>query len=124
MYLANFEGFGYRELDMAAKLLSAYSNNPQQCSPWFIHGNVRVVMNINSGCVYLLDEDENCAMMNGDKLEPFISTPCVEGFFDDVLTENSFDSMNEEDVECIENWAKTLNKVSEFEAWSRRIGQS
>lgn len=74
--------FGFRELKMAAKLLAAYCENP----PAYLGGGVHLMMNMNSGYVFLTDEDFNVAMMNGDTLEQFHSCPeCgAEGFAEDM----------------------------------------
>ena len=74
--------FGFRELRMAATLLTAYCDNP----PDYLTDGVQVMFNAHSGCVFLTDEDYNVAMMNGDTLEPFFSCPeCGgEGFAEDM----------------------------------------
>ena len=74
--------FGFRELKMAAELLTAYCNQP----PEFLTDGVHLMMNTQSGCVFLTDEDFNVAMMNGGTLEQFHSCPeCgAEGFADDM----------------------------------------
>ena len=78
--------FGFRELQMAAELLTAYCEQP----PDFLTNGVHLMMNTYSGFVFLTDEDFNVAMMNGDRLEPFHSCPeCgAEGFAED-LPENA-----------------------------------
>lgn len=74
--------FGYRELKMAAALLNAYCAE----KPDYLGDGVTVMMNMHSGSVFLTDEDFAVAMMNGDKLEPFISCPeCgEEGFAEEM----------------------------------------
>ena len=74
--------FGFRELRMAAELLTAYCENPPTC----LGDGVHLMMNTCSGCVFLTDEDFNVAMTNGDKLEQFHSCPeCgAEGFADEL----------------------------------------
>ncbi len=70
--------FGFRELRLAAELLTAYCRS----LPEFLTDGVQVMMNRHSGYVFLTDEDFNVAMMNGDRLEQFYSCPdCgAEGF--------------------------------------------
>ncbi len=64
--------FGYRELDMAGDLLKAYANDP----PDFLTDGVNVFMNINSGNVFLCDEDMNVGMLAAQgKIEQFFSCP-------------------------------------------------
>jgi len=79
----SFEGWGYRELDIAAKLLDAYSDRPGDSG---IEGDLKLGFNLDSGSVFLFDDDGNTAAMNGDKLEPWYSCPeCGhEGFKDDM----------------------------------------
>ena len=78
----DLSGFGFRELKMAAKLLTAYGEDP----PGFLGNGVRLMMNTYSGCVFLTDEDYTAAMMNGDSLEQFYVCPeCgAEGFGEDM----------------------------------------
>ena len=75
--------FGYRELDMAADLLKAYADHGLD---GFDHDEVRVMMNRNSGNVFLTNSEYQVAMMNGDKLELFYSCPNCghEGFKDEI----------------------------------------
>jgi hypothetical protein len=73
--------FGIRELKIARDLLSAYLENPD------ILGNgVAIEFNPNSGCVFLVDEDYDVAMMNGEKLENWLDCPNCgnEGFYNDI----------------------------------------
>lgn len=76
--------FGYRELSMAGELLSALKTNKDKTK--FLSHGVAVEFNPNSGNVFLVDEDYNVAMMNGDTLEDFFTCPeCGhEGFFDEM----------------------------------------
>ena len=71
--------FGIRELNLAADLLKAYVKE----QPEFLGEGVQVWSNMNSGYVFLSDNDYNVAMLNeDDKLEQFFSCPeCgQEGF--------------------------------------------
>jgi len=74
--------FGFRELKMAAELLQAYCDNP----PDFMRDGVHLMMNTQSGYVFLTDEDFNVAMMNGEVLAQFHNCPeCrAEGFSEDL----------------------------------------
>ncbi len=74
--------FGFRELRMAAELLTAYCEQP----PEFLISGVHLMMNAHSGCVFLTDEDFDVAMMNGGRLQQWHSCPeCgAEGFADDM----------------------------------------
>lgn len=88
--------FGYRELRMVAELLTAYCDDPN-----ILGDNVTVEFNPNSGCVFLVDEDYNTAMMNGDQLEEWFTCPYCgyEGFLDDMSDHAKDTGLN---PECIE----------------------
>lgn len=76
--------FGHRERKMAAQLLTASSDHglPED----FYDDGVTVMMNKNSGNVFLTNSDFQVAMMNGDNLESFYSCPQCghEGFKDEM----------------------------------------
>lgn len=75
--------FGHRELHMAGNLLKAYAQNGLE---GFNHDEVRVMMNKNSGNVFLTNSDFQVGMMHGNNLELFYSCPeCGhEGFLEDM----------------------------------------
>ena len=85
--------FGLRELDMAGTLLKAFSNNPNVLDEYIIS----VEFNPKSGNVFIMDDDYNVAMMNGDILERFYSCPICghEGFISEM-------EHGENDDECQE----------------------
>jgi hypothetical protein len=76
--------FGWRERKMAAELLTASCDKgfPED----FNDDEVTVMMNFNSGNVFLTNSDYQVAMMNGDKLESFYTCPYCghEGFKEDM----------------------------------------
>ena len=76
--------FGNREKGMAAELLTALADGklPED----FNDDEVTVMMNMNSGNVFLTNSDFQVAMMNGDTLESFYSCPDCghEGFFEEM----------------------------------------
>lgn len=83
MTTTNLADFGYREKRMAAELLNAMCNGlPDD----FADDQVTVMMNTNSGNVFLTNSNCDVAMMNGDKLESFYSCPQCghEGFKEDM----------------------------------------
>lgn len=84
--------FGYIELKEAARLLNAYIEAKKD----ILNDGVAIEFNPNSGNVFLVDEDYNVAMMNGDNLETWYTCPhCgYEGVFEDMKHEP-------EDSECI-----------------------
>lgn len=67
--------------------------------------NVRFAYNRNSGCVFLVNDDCQVCMINGDVLEEFYTSPYEghEGFindlFDDYMSDN--DAWNIEDAEWL-----------------------
>ena len=69
----------------------------------FYEDDVKFAFNRSSGHVFLVNSDYQCAMMNGDTLALFHSTPYegIEGFIEDILTENAPDCLNSDDVEYI-----------------------
>lgn len=83
--------FGYREIKMTSELLNAWieSGLPDN----FDNDGVTVMMNKNSGNVFLTNTEYQVAMMNGDKLESFYSCPeCGhEGFKDEMEHEGNSD---------------------------------
>ncbi len=77
--------FGYCELAEAGRLLTAL------CEPGgrpedFEFDGVHLMMNQNSGNVFLTNSEHQVAMMNGDDLESFYSCPICghEGFLGDM----------------------------------------
>lgn len=79
--------FGHRERAMAGILLMASCN--QGLPDDFNGDEVTVMMNMNSGNVFLTNSYCQVAMMNGNDLESFYSCPeCgCEGFADDLRTD-------------------------------------
>ncbi len=76
--------FGYRERKLAAEILTA--SVEQGFPDDFTDDGVTVMMNMNSGNVFLTNDEFQVAMMNGDKLESFYSCPMCghEGFAEDM----------------------------------------
>lgn len=76
--------FGYREREMAEELLKAWRE--QGLPEDFEENKVVIMMNINSGYVFLTNSDYQVAMMNDDKLESFYTCPYCghEGFIEDM----------------------------------------
>lgn len=99
----NFADFGWRERKMAAELLmvSCDQGSPED----FEDEEVIIMMNQNSGNVFFTNSEYQVAMMNGDKLESFYSTPYEgrEGFADELKEDylSDYQSWNAEDVEYI-----------------------
>ena len=94
--------FGYREIKMAKELLSHVKEVDS-------YGKLTVFFNMESGCVFLSDEDYRSWMMNGDKLEEWFLCPYCghEGFKGDMYHEP-------EDEECTE-YLREIGVIKEEE---------
>lgn len=82
--------FGYRELEMAAELIKGYGENSR-----LLGDGVSLTFNLNSGYVFLTDDEFTVAMMNGDKLEIFHT--CFncgnEGFAEDFRSDKESETL-------------------------------
>ena len=112
-YTENLADFGARERAIAAELLSA------PLPDTFNNSGVKLAFNKNSGNVFLVNEDYQCAMMNGDSLEVHHSTPYDghEGFISDLLDLFPVD-LNLEDARYILE-AATAENVTLPENWQK-----
>lgn len=81
---SDLSDFGARERKMAEELLKAWRE--QGLPEDFDADKVTVMMNKNSGNVFLTNSEFQVAMMNGDTLESFYSCPQCghEGFKDEM----------------------------------------
>lgn len=74
--------------------------------------NVRFAYNRNSGCVFLVNDDCQVLMMNGNVLEEFYTSPYEghEGFINDLLQSynDGLDSWHEDDIEWLEDLKSNL----------------
>jgi len=99
----NFADFGWRERKMAAELLTASCE--QGFPEDFEDEEVTIMMNRNSGNVFFTNSEYQVAMMNGDTLESFYTTPYSghEGFAEDLKAEyeSDGDSWNQEDIDYL-----------------------
>ncbi|MES2479441.1 MAG: hypothetical protein V4561_10155 [Bacteroidota bacterium] len=102
-YTENLADFGYREIKMLRDTLDAWIENGLPDD--FDNTGVKPAMNRNSGDVFLVNEEYQVAMLNGDKLETFHSLPYSgnEGFLSDLVNEYNPDDLNSDDVEYILN---------------------
>lgn len=111
VYTENLADFGIRERAIAAKLLA------QPLPEGFNEYGVRLAFNRNSGFVFLVNDEFQCAMLNCDSLEIFHTTPYdgKEGFLCDLLalepSEYEYDdreyirqAAKNEGVELPNNW--------------------
>lgn len=107
----NIAEFGSSEILEASEILKAYAKGQYE-HPYF-YGEPQLMMNKNSGFVFLVDdggEGANVLMLNGENLEGFYSSPYegLEGFFSDLLEEYKRDNMHREDMQWFEQLAKDL----------------
>ena len=112
IYTENFADFGARERRMLSEIMRAWDSSGLPTD--FSNENVRPAMNRNSGFVFLTNEDFQVAMMNGDKLESFYTTPYNgnEGFFDELVEE--YEDMHPEDQRYLREIAEMLGREDEL----------
>ena len=81
--------FGFRELKMGARLLTAWKSDADETELLTSDG-LALWMNRDSGNVFLCDEDYDVAMMNGPKLEDWETCPYCghENFRSEVVDED------------------------------------
>lgn len=109
----NIAEFGTSEILEASEILMAYAKGQYE-HPYF-NGEPQLMMNKNSGFVFLVDdggEGGNVLMLNGEDLEGFFTSPYegLEGFFSELLVGYKRGDMNQEDVEWFEQLAKDLGE--------------
>lgn len=111
-YTENLADFGYREQDEAKEIFAAWKKNglPQD----FDNDGVRLAFNMNSGYVFLTNNEYQVAMCDGDELYSFYTSPYegIEGSFEDLLDE--YKNMNEEDKQWFKDIAKNIGREKEI----------
>lgn len=109
--------FGNREKAMAADLLKAMTDSRSDGLPEdFEDSEVTVMMNLNSGNVFLTNSEYQCAMLtNEGKIESFYNTPYsgYEGFYDDLMAEVDGD-WNTEDIEYLKELAEARSETADI----------
>ena len=70
----DFARFGSRERNTAGELLTALHTSNDKASHLSDNG-IAIEFNLNSGMVFLVDEDFNVAVMEGDNLVDFLTCP-------------------------------------------------
>jgi hypothetical protein len=113
MTTTNLSEFGHMELMEASEILKAYAKGQYE-HPYFM-GDAQLMMNQNSGFVFLVDEGgegSNVLMLNGEELEGFYTSPYEgrEGFFSDLLKEYNNSDFHREDEEWFQQLAKDLGE--------------
>jgi hypothetical protein len=95
----NLSDFGNRERAIAIELMTEWNNGnlPSDFKVGFEENNVQIMMNTTSGNVFLTNDEYQVAMMNGEKLESYYTSPYngIEGFYDDLV--DKYESMHEAD---------------------------
>lgn len=88
--------FGYRERVMAESLLKAWRE--QGLPDDFLDEDVTIMLNTNSGIVFLTNSEFQVCMLNGEKLESFYTCfNCgAEGFEDELLLDGKCRECGEE----------------------------
>lgn len=101
-YTENLADFGARERHLASELLKA--ELPEN----FYDQGVRVAFNASSGYVFLVNDDYQVAMFNGDKLAIHHTTSYsgLEGFIDELLDEYNPNDINSDDADYIVDYAE------------------
>ena len=83
----DYSRFGYRELDIAGKLIVTYSQGGVD----FLEDGITVNFNVNSGYVFLSDSNYNVGVLDDEEshiVQFFSCLECgYEGTQDDALTE-------------------------------------
>ena len=107
-YTENLSDFGFREITMLRDLLDAWVKRglPED----FDKEGVKPAMNTQSGFVFLVNAEYQVAMLNGDNLESFYTTPYEghEGFLSDLLEE--YPDMHADDQEYVREIALNLGR--------------
>jgi hypothetical protein len=111
-YTENLADFGYREQDEAKEIFAAWKKNglPQD----FENDGVRLAFNMNSGYVFLTNNEYQVAMCDGDALYSFYTSPYegIEGSFEDLLDE--YKDMHEEDKQWFKDIAENIGREEEI----------
>ena len=99
-----------RERYEVLQIINAWNHNGLPSD--FYEDNVRLAFNKNSGNVFLVNDDCQVAMMNGDKLETHYTSPydCHEGFLEELL-DMVDDSWHEEDIEWLNDIKSNLGEL-------------
>ena len=99
-----------RERALAIELLQAWGE--QGLPNDFYEEGVKLACNRNSGYVFLVNDEYQCAMMNGNNLECFYTSPYDgrEGFIDELFDDyiEDKDAWHEYDIEWLNDIKSNL----------------
>ncbi len=104
-YTESLSDFGWRELRILKDIIDAWlqSGLPEQ----FTENGIRPAFNTHRGYVFLVNDECDIAMLNGNRLESFHSLPYSgkEGFLYELLEENEPDDLHKDDASFLLNAA-------------------
>lgn len=116
----NLAEFGNRELAIAGELLTAYAENRPAN---FYEGGVKLEFNPGSGNVFLVNDDGQVLVLDGDELREwhFLSYAGNEGFADGLFIEFRDGGINENDYEQLADILEAEGMKAEAEEVRRKI---
>ena len=112
-YTENLADFGYREIKELNRIFTAWLD--KGLPDGFDLEQVRPAFNMNSGYVFLVNQELQTAMMNGDTLELWHILPYSgnEGFLSDLLDECDPTSLHADDLEYLQDYAPDFGATLE-----------
>ena len=116
-YTENLSDFGAQERKILADLLAA---------PWpenFSNAGVKAAFNRLSGFVFLLNDDYQVLLLNGDRAEIFLTTPYegIEGFLQDIINDYEPSELQSDDVEFLRYEIKNSQGLDIPESWNLAV---
>ena len=96
----DFSKFGYREIEEASDLLTAYldKNKTERMED----EGIKIEFNPNSGMVFLVDGDYNVGVLKDDKLVDFLT--CSECGYEGTLEDYKSDKKNGNTKKCCKEY--------------------
>ncbi len=117
VYTENMGDFGARELNMLKDILVEWLEG-KGLPVNFDTTGIKPAMNRNSGYVFLVNEEYQCAMINDEsgELELHHSTPYNghEGFLKELVAERKPDEYSGDDLEYLVDAIEAENLAEEF----------
>src|ERR1051326_7346158 len=98
---ASFQGFGFREIEMASELLKAVANGEWKTPEdhdQFDQSEFSIEFNPNSGHVFIVDGEYNVAMLNDKELEIWVT--CGDCGAEGFKSETAFNYYNNVCADC------------------------
>lgn len=101
------KGMGFREFGIAAKILGQLAESGYPDDFDGVYSKVGIGFNPKSGCVYLYNEDGDCACLNEDGILEtwfYLGGTGIEGFFNDLRKKYHNEEITDEcDLEDYKN---------------------